>query len=539
MILLIDNYDSFTYNLYQYVGTLYKDILVKRNDEITIAEIETLNPQAIIISPGPGYPQSAGISIDVIKTFSGKIPLLGICLGHQSIVEAFGGEIVQADHLMHGKSSTIKIDEKNPIFSGIGKTLNAARYHSLIAKEESLPESLQVIALDETGQIMGVAHKEHKTYGMQFHPESILTESGMQILKNFLAESGLFKPEPKPEPANLRPYYERIMQGGTLTKDEAETVMHLIMSGNASQVQIATFLTAFAMHKETPDEIAGLAKGMRGKASLVPDSSDSIDIVGTGGDLAASFNISTTSAFVVSAAGAKVAKHGNRSVSSKSGAADVLESLGAKITSKPEQAKACLDEIGLSFLFAQSYHASMRFVGPVRAQMGVRTVFNILGPLTNPARADYIVLGVYSKDLTQLIAKALQEVGIKRAMVVYGNDCLDEISISDSTTVVEVNGDSLKSYDIAPEDFGLTRAKKEDIVGGTPVENAAITRGILEGKITGAKRDIVLLNAGAAIYTYGKAETLADGIKLAAEMIDSGKALAKLEDFVRLTNELA
>ncbi len=539
MILLIDNYDSFTYNLYQYVGTLYKDILVKRNDEITIAEIETLNPQAIIISPGPGYPQSAGISIDVIKTFSGKIPLLGICLGHQSIVEAFGGEIVQADHLMHGKSSTIKIDEKNPIFSGIGKTLNAARYHSLIAKEATLPDSLQVIALDETGQIMGVAHKEHKTYGMQFHPESILTESGMQILKNFLAESGLFKPEPKPEPANLRPYYERIMQGGTLTKDEAETVMHLIMSGNASQVQIATFLTAFAMHKETPDEIAGLAKGMRGKASLVPDSSDSIDIVGTGGDLAASFNISTTSAFVVSAAGAKVAKHGNRSVSSKSGAADVLESLGAKITSKPEQAKACLDEIGLSFLFAQSYHASMRFVGPVRAQMGVRTVFNILGPLTNPARADYIVLGVYSKDLTQLIAKALQEVGIKRAMVVYGNDCLDEISISDSTTVVEVNGDSLKSYDIAPEDFGLTRAKKEDIVGGTPVENAAITRGILEGKITGAKRDIVLLNAGAAIYTYGKAETLADGIKLAAEMIDSGKALAKLEDFVRLTNALA
>ncbi len=539
MILLIDNYDSFTYNLYQYVGTLYKDILVKRNDEITIAEIETLNPQAIIISPGPGYPQSAGISIDVIKTFSGKIPLLGICLGHQSIVEAFGGEIVQADHLMHGKSSTIKIDEKNPIFSGIGKTLNAARYHSLIAKEATLPDSLQVIALDETGQIMGVAHKEHKTYGMQFHPESILTESGMQILKNFLAESGLFKPEPKPEPANLRPHYERIMQGGTLTKDEAETVMHLIMSGNASQVQIATFLTAFAMHKETPDEIAGLAKGMRGKASLVPDSSDSIDIVGTGGDLAASFNISTTSAFVVSAAGAKVAKHGNRSVSSKSGAADVLESLGAKITSKPEQAKACLDEIGLSFLFAQSYHASMRFVGPVRAQMGVRTVFNILGPLTNPARADYIVLGVYSKDLTQLIAKALQEVGIKRAMVVYGNDCLDEISISDSTTVVEVNGDSLKSYDIAPEDFGLTRAKKEDIVGGTPVENAAITRGILEGKITGAKRDIVLLNAGAAIYTYGKAETLADGIKLAAEMIDSGKALAKLEDFVRLTNALA
>ncbi len=277
---------------------------------------------------------------------------------------------------------------------------------------------------------------------------------------------------------------------------------------------------------------------MRAKASLVPDANDTIDIVGTGGDKAFTFNISTTSAFVAAAAGAKIAKHGNRSVSSKSGAADVLEALGVKIATKPEQAKACIDEVGLSFLFAQSYHASMRFVGPVRSQLGVRTVFNILGPLTNPAKADYIVLGVYAKELTEIMAHVLQQVGIKRAMVVFGNDVMDEITVSDATTVTEVNGDEMTTYEITPEQFGLGRYAKEEIVGGTPAENAQITRGILSGEITGAKRDIVLMNAGAVLYTYNIAQTLAEGIKLAEEMIDSGKALAKLEEFVRFTNEM-
>ncbi|MBR1555071.1 MAG: anthranilate phosphoribosyltransferase, partial [Oscillospiraceae bacterium] len=273
-------------------------------------------------------------------------------------------------------------------------------------------------------------------------------------------------------------------------------------------------------------------------ASLVPDENNSIDIVGTGGDHCASFNISTTSAFVAAAAGAKVAKHGNRSVSSKSGAADVLEALGVKIASKPEQAKKCLETTHLSFLFAQSYHASMRFVGPVRGQLGVRTVFNILGPLTNPAKADYIVLGVYEKSLTEIMAKVLQQVGIKRAMVVFGNDVMDEISISDATTVTEVNGETLRTYEITPEEFGLKRYDKSEIVGGTPAENAQITRGILEGTVTGAKRDIVLMNAGAALYTYGVTETLKEGIQKAAEVIDNGSALAKLEEFVKFTNEM-
>ena len=538
MILVIDNYDSFTYNLVQEIGEMYPDILVKRNDEITIAEIEQLAPDALIISPGPGYPASAGISVETIRTFSGRIPILGVCLGHQSIVEAFGGSIIPARQLMHGKTSNINMEENHPLFRGLPCPFTAGRYHSLIADEHTLPDCLYVTALDESGQIMAVSHKEHKTYGVQFHPESVLTGDGMTILRNFLVTARLLPAEPEEKSVDLKPYYSKLMEGKNLTMQEAAEAMEMLMSGKASQLHIGAVLVALATKGETPEEIAGFAKGMRAKAALVPDASNTIDIVGTGGDKAFTFNISTTSAFVAAAAGAKVAKHGNRSVSSKSGAADVLEALGVKIATKPEQAKSCIDTVGLSFLFAQSYHASMRFVGPVRGQLGVRTVFNILGPLTNPAKADYIVLGVYAKELTEIMARVLQQVGIKRAMVVFGNDVMDEITVSDATTVTEVNGDELKTYEITPEQFGLQRYEKSEIIGGTPAENAKITRGILDGSITGAKRDIVLMNAGAALYTYGVAETLADGIQLAAQTIDSGKALAKLDEFVRFTNEM-
>lgn len=538
MILVIDNYDSFTYNLVQEIGEMYPDILVKRNDAITIDEIEQLAPEAILVSPGSGYPSSAGISIDTIRTFSGKIPILGVCLGHQSIVEAFGGSIIRARQLMHGKASSIKMEESHPLFKGLPCPFMAGRYHSLIADESTLPECLYVSALDENGQIMAVSHKEHKTYGVQFHPESVLTGDGKHILRNFLVIAGLLPAEPEMKPVDLKPVYSKLIEGQDLTMQEAEDAMDMLMSGRASQLQIAAVLTSLAAKGETPEEIAGFARGMRAKAALVPDATDTVDIVGTGGDKAFTFNISTTSAFVAAAAGAKVAKHGNRSVSSKSGAADVLEALGVKIATKPEQAKACIDSVGLSFLFAQSYHASMRFVGPVRGQLGVRTVFNVLGPLTNPARADYIVLGVYARELTEIMANVLRQVGIKRAMVVFGNDVMDEITVSDATTVTEVKDGELKTYEICPEDFGLKRYDKSEIVGGTPQENANITRGILDGSVQGAKRDIVLMNAGAALYTYGVTETLADGVKLAAETIDSGKALEKLNAFVRFTNEM-
>lgn len=543
MILLIDNYDSFTYNLYQAIGVLNSNITVARNDEITIEEIEKMAPQAIIVSPGPCYPKDAGISVEAIRHFSGKVPILGVCLGHQSIAEAFGGKIVHAKEQLHGKQTDINLNNANPLFKDLKPVIKAARYHSLIVENETFPECLQVIATDDMGQIMALCHREHKTYGVQFHPESILTDVGTVIIKNFLHDIAGIEVAytasaslPDSERVELKPFIAKVIDGNHLTQEEARQAIDIIMSDRATNAQTAALLTAMRMNVETPEEITGCALGMRGKMTVVPHDMPVLEIVGTGGDLANSFNISTTSAFVISASGQPVAKHGNRSVSSKSGAADVLESLGVKITSTPESASACINEIGISFLFAQSYHKAMRFVGPVRAQIGIRTVFNILGPLTNPARAEYNVIGVYEERLIEIVANVLKNLGVKHSLVVHGDDGLDEFSISSGTTVCEINNGEITKYNVTPESVGLKRAKKEDIVGGDAKENAAVTLGILKGVITDAKRDIVLLNSGAALYVSGKAESIAEGVKLAQQTIDSGKALEKLNELIEFTN---
>lgn len=544
MILFLDNYDSFTYNLYQYIGELYPDIQVVRNDEITLEDIEAMHPDALLISPGPGYPKDAGISIPAIQKFAGKMPILGICLGHQAIAEAFGGKIVKAEHLMHGKASNIAIDNQSVLFAGLPPVIACGRYHSLIVEEASLPSCLRITARDENGQIMALEHTEFPIYGLQFHPESILSEDGKEILIRFLnLLPGVSIPTKQQTPQQpkkaLLPYAEKVLNGGNLTETEAMEAMDLIMSNAATDIQIAEFLTALRMKGETIEEITGFAKGMRAKAKTVPNCKDAIDIVGTGGDCSNSFNISTTSSFIIAAAGAKVAKHGNRSVSSKSGAADVLERLGVKIQTTPEQAANCIHEIGISFLFAQSYHGSMKYVAKSRKEMETRTIFNILGPLANPAETDYILLGVYSDDLIPVMAKVLCGLGIRHAMVVHGEDGFDEISISAPTKVAEIKDGGIFEYTITPEQFGLPLAEKEEVVGGSPEENALITQGILAGTIRDAKRNIVLLNAGCALYVVGQAGSIGDGVALAAEMIDSGAALAKLEELKQFTNALA
>lgn len=544
MILLIDNYDSFTYNIYQYVGELHPHIEAVRNDEITIEEIETMAPEAILISPGPGYPETAGITKEVIRQFSGRVPILGICLGHQAIGEVFGGNVIPAEELMHGKMSKIFIKNTDPLFDGLEEEIYAARYHSLVVDAESVPDCLEVLGTDEAGQIMALKHKEMPVYGIQFHPESILTEMGMRILENFLTDvAGIDIDNRKKEidmttmnQETLKPFLAKIVEGNHLTTEESYKAMDCIMSGNATEAQIASFLTGLRMNGETPEEITGFAKVMRAKAAVVPEETEAIDIVGTGGDLANSFNISTTSSFVIAAAGAKVAKHGNRSVSSKSGAADVLESLGAKIGLSPEEGRQCLEDIGVAFLFAQTHHGSMKYAGPVRAQLGVRSVFNILGPLANPAMTNYIVLGVYEEELLEPMAEVLRNLGVKHALIVFGDDRLDELSISSTSSVCEIKDGEITKYKIDPRELGLSLYSKDDIVGGTADENAVITRDVLEGKEQGAKRDIVLLNAGAALYTIGKAATMKEGVELARQAIDSGKALEKLDEFIQYTN---
>jgi len=544
MILLIDNYDSFTFNLYQAFGQLYEDIKVVRNDEITLDEIAELNPQAIIISPGAGYPIDAGISVEAIRRFSGTIPILGVCLGHQAIGEAFGGTIKHAKEQLHGKSSEIRINTSCPLFYELPTEIMVARYHSLIVDSLSLPPFISVIATDDKGQIMALRHKTHPTYGVQFHPESILTEVGKKIISNFLTEIAGVKicevnapTIPQEKRTALKKYISKIIDGNSLTEKEAYEAMDCIMSDKATSSQIASFVTALRMKGETIDEITGFAKLMRQKAKTVNLKSPAIDIVGTGGDMANTFNISTTSAFVIAGAGVDVAKHGNRSVSSKSGAADVLEALGVKIAMTPKNAAECVEKCGVSFLFAQSFHGSMRFAAAPRREIGVRSVFNILGPLANPAATDYIVLGVYDEALMEPMAKVLINLGIKGAMLVHGNDGLDEVTVSDSTTICEIKDDKIIKYEINPKQFGIKLSNKSEVVGGTSIENAKITLDILKGKI-GAARDIVLMNAGCAIYVAKKAKTISEGIEMAKKSIDSGKALEKLEELKAFTNNL-
>ena len=328
----------------------------------------------------------------------------------------------------------------------------------------------------------------------------------------------------------------KIVDKQDLTYDEAYSVMNEIMCGETSPIQNAAFLAALSTKStkaETIDEIAGCAAAMRDHALKVPHDMDVLEIVGTGGDNAHSFNISTTSALVIAASGVKVAKHGNRAASSLCGTADCLEALGVNLDLSPEKCVELLKKIGICFFFAQKYHTSMKYVGPIRKELGIRTVFNILGPLTNPASPNMQLLGVYDASLVEPLARVLTSLGVKSGMVVYGTDKLDEISASAPTLVCEFRDGNYKTYTITPEQFGFTSCKKEDLVGGTPAENAAITLGILKGGDKGPKRNAVLLNAGAALYIAGKADSFENGIKLAGELIDNGAALAKLEEFIK------
>ena len=330
----------------------------------------------------------------------------------------------------------------------------------------------------------------------------------------------------------------KIVNKEDLSYGEAYAVMNEIMGGETSATQNAAFLAALSTKSaraETKDEIAGCAAAMREHAKKVETGMEVMEIVGTGGDNAGSFNISTTSALVAAAGGVKIAKHGNRAASSQCGTADCLEALGVNIRQSPKKCVELLEKAGMCFFFAQEYHTSMKYVGAIRKELGFRTVFNILGPLTNPARPALQLLGVYDEYLIEPLAQVLAELGVRRGMVVYGRDKLDEISLGAPTSVCEIKDGWIKNYTIKPEDFGMERCRREDLSGGTPQENARITLSLLDGE-RGAKRNAVLLNAGAALYIGGKAESMKEGIALAGELIDSGKARKTLDDVVRISN---
>lgn len=331
---------------------------------------------------------------------------------------------------------------------------------------------------------------------------------------------------------------KKLVENQDLTYDEALACMDEIFSGEATEIQTAGYLTALRMKGETVEEISASARGMRNHAAFLEHGGrEVLEIVGTGGDCANTFNISTTSGFVAAAAGIPIAKHGNRSVSSKCGAADVLEALGVNITIEPAKMAEVLKKSNMSFMFAQVYHKAMKFVAPVRKGLGIRTIFNILGPLTNPANASMQLMGVYEEALVEPMAKVLNQLGVENGMVVYGQDCLDEISLSAPTTVCEIRDGEFKNYVIEPEQFGFNKCEKKDLVGGDPQENAVITKAILSGEEKGAKRNAVVLNAAACIYIAKKADSMKEAVKIAEDMIDSGKAMEVLNQFIVLTNE--
>jgi anthranilate synthase/phosphoribosyltransferase len=533
MIAVIDNYDSFTYNLVQFLGELGAEPEVFRNDAVTVAQIAARNPTHLVVSPGPGTPDDSGISNAAIAYFAGRIPILGVCLGHQCIGAVFGGKVGRAAGIMHGKSSRIH-HTGAALLAGLPTPFEAGRYHSLIVFDP-VPADLEVLARAETGEIMALRHKSHPTYGLQFHPESVLTELGKTILKNFLAlpAAQAAVPEKKEDTNMLKPFIAQAMRREDLSAAQAEEAMQVIMTGGATPAQIGSYLTAMRMKGETVDEITGSARGMRANALPVkfPRRPETLyDTAGTGGDCAGTFNFSTAAAFVIAGTGRKVAKHGNRAASSKCGSADVLAALGVNIDMSPEAAVRAIDEVGIAFFFAAKYHPAMKHaIGP-RREIAQRTIFNLLGPLTNPAGADVQVIGVPDPALTEPLAKVLGSLGARAAYVVHGFGGLDELNAGGPNRVSHLKDGAVRTFDFDPRDAGIPRADPSELHGGTAEENAAMMRTVLEGKSTPAVRDAVLLNAAAAIAAESGdfPAALAD----ARRSLDSGAALKVMDGLI-------
>src|SRR5437588_96510 len=450
MIVLIDNYDSFAFNLVHYFGELGAEVEVHRNDKVTSTAVIAAEPDAIVLSPGPCTPNEAGICLDLIATASPRIPILGVCLGHQAIGQVFGGKVVRAPVPVHGKLSEIKHNGSG-VFRGINGPFQATRYHSLVVERASLPGKLIPNAETGDGLIMGMMHESLRVRG------------------------------------------------------------------------------------ETVDEITGAVTTMRAKMLSVKAPADAVDVVGTGGDASGSYNISTCAAFIVAGCGVPVAKHGNRALSSKSGAADVLQALGVKIDLAPADVARCIAEAGIGFMFAPAHHPAMKNVGPTRVELGTRTIFNLLGPLSNPAGVKRQMVGVVARQWIEPLAQVLKNLGSEGAWVVHGSDGLDEITISGPTYVAALENGAVRTFEITPDELGLPRVQPEALRGGSAKENAQTLIDVLKGK-RGAFRDVAVLNAAAALMVAARAKDLKHALALAQSAIDSGEAAGRLQRLVAVSN---
>lgn len=529
MIFVLDNYDSFTYNLVHMLYELEPEITVRRNRETTVEAVLALEPEAIVLSPGPGRPENAGIMPELIRAAAeSSIPLLGVCLGHQAIGEAFGAKVVQAKSIMHGKVSEMTHDGRG-LFTGVANPLQVVRYHSLALDAATIPPELEVTCRTADGEVMGVRHKTLLIEGIQYHPESIRTAEGMAQLTNFIRLVRERSGRVADRDALMSGMLDKVLSGIDLTSAETETVMERLTSGLEPPSRCGAMLAALRAKGESRSELVGAARFLRRFAAPV-DCGDLpvTDLVGTGGDGGISFNVSTSAAFVASGAGAVLAKHGNRAVSGKCGAADVLAALGFDLDAKPELMERSIRENGIGFLFAPKLHERMGRVAALRRELGVRTIFNLLGPLANPAGARSIVLGLCDGKLTGLFAQVLSDLGTLRALIVHGEDGLDEISCCAPTQVAELRNGRISEYTITPEELLGRRYDRNGIAGGDAAHNAELLKAVLSGRERGAARAITVLNAGASLLVSGLAGNFPEAVELAERSIDSGSALRKL-----------
>ena len=536
-ILFIDNIDSFTYNLVDQLRNSKHCVTVYRNTipaDVIIEKLSQMQNPILMLSPGPGTPSEAGSMPELLKRLKGKLPIIGICLGHQAIVESYGGSIVPAGDILHGKASLIEHDEQ-AMFAGLPNPLPVARYHSL--KGENIPKTLTINALCNN-IVMAVRNDEDRVCGFQFHPESILTIQGVKLLEQTIAWA-LNPPQKRAEPNqqkaivdkqeyNIQPILNKLYLGQTITQAESKILFNLIIQGKIEPTVLATAIISMKVRGEKPDEIAGAAQALLENADSfdIPDY-DFTDIVGTGGDGTNSINISTASAFVAAALGYKVAKHGNRGVSSKSGSSDVLSALGIKLNMPAEASRKALDELGVCFLFAQQYHSGFRHAAPVRQQLKTRTIFNVLGPLINPSRPKRILLGVYHPDLIQPITETLKMLNYTHAYVVHGAG-MDEVAIHGATQVGEVKNGEIRYFTLTPEDFGLPTYTLKDIEGGTPEMNRDMLIAILQGHGKPAHEAAIAVNVAMLMSLFGQAD-LKQNAKRAIDMMHSGKSYELLQ----------
>ena len=523
MILLIDNYDSFVFNIKTMLNQLTNDeIAVYRNDKITLDEIKRLSPSAIILSPGPKHPKDSGICLEIFKARL-NVPVLGICLGHQALGLCFGAKIQRLKEVAHATSSQISLIAQSELFREFPKDFSVMRYHSLEVAD--LPRELEALAYTKDKVLMAMRHKDLPYFGVQFHPESYFSEYGLKIFENFLKFKGQTSQKASEKPT-LTSFITKLQDNQGLNTDDFAQICQIIASREYEAVQLGALLVLITEKSLDERSLSALVSNILKYSQTFNDESEMIDIVGTGGDGFKSINVSTTTAFILGALGVKVAKHGNRAISSASGSSDVLSALKIPAFDSIAKQVKVLDEQGLTFFHAPFFHSLVGEVKEVRAKLGVRTVFNVLGPLLHPNLSlKYQLMGNYHAPVHRLLIEVLRNLGRKHALVVRGNDGMDEISICDETSIYELKDGQIFNYTISPEQFGFKRAFHSEIVGGDAKQNAKILLDTLSGKQKGAKFDIVVLNAMFALYTANRVPTPAAAKDIVLEAIHSGKVI--------------